>query len=117
MFFNTKAKLVKRKFLKMLFDKKNINNYGVGENKISFLLKTLGLNIRKTPKKIKMKQQTEVDKKLKAIPHGKRLKDSIKDRIVFLSKIKTYSGVRHRLGYPVRGQRTHTNAKTKKFKF
>jgi ribosomal protein S13 len=35
----------------------------------------------------------------------------------FLSKIKTYKGVRHKLGYPVRGQRTHTNAKTKKFKF
>jgi small subunit ribosomal protein S13 len=28
--------------------------------------------------------------------------------------IKTYRGIRHRKGLPVRGQRTHTNAKTVK---
>lgn len=32
--------------------------------------------------------------------------------IKFLKKIKCYVGIRHRFGLPVRGQRTHTNAKT-----
>lgn len=36
----------------------------------------------------------------------------IKQRILHLQKIKTYKGIRHRKGLPVRGQRTHTNSKT-----
>jgi small subunit ribosomal protein S13 len=31
-----------------------------------------------------------------------------------LSEIGAYRGIRHRRGLPVRGQRTHTNARTKK---
>jgi small subunit ribosomal protein S13 len=68
------------------------------------------------PKTLKIRQQIAIDKRLKAIQYVKKYKDSIKNNIIFLSKIKTYKGVRHKLGYPVRGQRTHTNAKTKKFK-
>jgi small subunit ribosomal protein S13 len=33
-----------------------------------------------------------------------------------LSSINCYRGVRHRRGMPVRGQRTHTNARTRKGK-
>jgi small subunit ribosomal protein S13 len=29
-------------------------------------------------------------------------------------EIGTYQGIRHRRGLPVRGQRTHTNARTRK---
>ena len=32
----------------------------------------------------------------------------------FVNKIKTYKSYRNIHGYPARGQRTHTNAKTKK---
>ena len=100
-----------------IFNKKTINNYGLGKNKISELVKHIGLNTRKYPNLFKLKQQLEVEKKLKKVIRGKKYKDNIKESIIFLSKIKTYKGVRHKLGYPVRGQRTHTNAKTKKFKF
>jgi small subunit ribosomal protein S13 len=31
-----------------------------------------------------------------------------------LIEIKSYRGLRHRKGLPVRGQRTHTNARTRK---
>ena len=49
---------------------------------------------------------------------GKKLKNSQKQTFEFLFKIRSYRGVRHKLKYPSRGQRTHTNAKTKqKFKF
>lgn len=34
--------------------------------------------------------------------------------ISFLIRNKVYRGTRHKLGYPVRGQRTHTNARTRK---
>jgi len=34
--------------------------------------------------------------------------------ISFFKKIKSYKGIRHVLNLPVRGQRTHTNAKNSK---
>ena len=100
----------------MIFDKKTISNFGIGKRKILSFLKGIGLNTRELPKTLKIRQQIAIDKRLKAIQYGKKYKDSIKNNIIFISKIKTYKGVRHKLGYPVRGQRTHTNAKTKKFK-
>jgi small subunit ribosomal protein S13 len=100
-----------------ILQKKTTDNYGIGKNKICELLKGVGSNLRKHPKKFKLKQQAEVEKKINRTVHGKKYKDSIKENIIFLSKIKSYRGVRHKLGYPVRGQRTHTNAKTKKYKF
>jgi len=36
----------------------------------------------------------------------------IKQRIDNLVSIKSYRGIRQRQGLPVRGQRTHTNART-----
>ncbi len=41
-------------------------------------------------------------------------KRELRKRIQHLQTIKTYKGIRHRKGLPVRGQRTHTNAKTRK---
>ena len=38
----------------------------------------------------------------------------IKQRIDELASLKSYRGLRHRQGLPVRGQRTHTNARTAK---
>ena len=44
-------------------------------------------------------------------------KKLFQDNLNFLFKIKSYRGLRHKFKYPSRGQRTHTNAKTKqKFK-
>jgi small subunit ribosomal protein S13 len=45
---------------------------------------------------------------------GHDLKKKLKDNYKNLLNIKTYRGLRHSLGLPVNGQRTHTNAKTKK---
>ncbi len=42
------------------------------------------------------------------------LRKNIQMDIKRLMEINCYRGVRHRLGLPVRGQRTHTNARTKK---
>jgi len=44
--------------------------------------------------------------------------DNVKANISRLIKVGSYRGTRHRLGYPVRGQRTRSNANTaKKNKF
>jgi small subunit ribosomal protein S13 len=42
------------------------------------------------------------------------LRRQVAQNIARLSHIKTYRGLRHRLGLPVRGQRTRTNARTRK---
>ncbi|KJV65451.1 MULTISPECIES: 30S ribosomal protein S13 [Ehrlichia] len=42
------------------------------------------------------------------------LRKEVSMNIKFLTDIGCYRGLRHRRGLPVRGQRTHTNAKTRK---
>lgn len=47
-------------------------------------------------------------------PIGAKLKTLDKTRCQRLINIQSYRGRRHKFGYPVRGQRTHTNARTQK---
>lgn len=42
------------------------------------------------------------------------LRRAVQQNISRLRDIKCYRGIRHRLGLPVRGQRTRTNARTRK---
>ncbi|RMG60914.1 MAG: 30S ribosomal protein S13, partial [Calditrichaeota bacterium] len=42
------------------------------------------------------------------------LKAEINMNIKRLIDINCYRGIRHKMGLPVRGQRTHTNARTRK---
>ena len=44
------------------------------------------------------------------------LRREVQSNIQRLIEIGTYRGLRHRRGLPVRGQRTHTNARTRKGK-
>ncbi len=95
-----------------------IHTFGISKKTVQKAFKKSGLNINKSIKVLKQKQQSELNKNFKNLETGKKLKDSEKQTFEFLFKIKTYRGIRHKLKYPARGQRTHTNAKTKqKFKF
>lgn len=42
------------------------------------------------------------------------LRRQVQQNVTRLRDIKCYRGIRHRLGLPVRGQRTRTNARTRK---
>ena len=46
----------------------------------------------------------------------RKLFDNMQNNIEFYKSIKSYRGLRHRNNYPVRGQRTHTNAHKKAIK-
>lgn len=89
-------------------------NYGIGKKTGNIFLEKIGLNNRINPKTFKRKQISEISKKLQTKIFGKKLREDKKNTILFLSKNRTYRGIRHKLKYPARGQRTHTNAKTKK---
>jgi small subunit ribosomal protein S13 len=101
-------------FLKSFIQK----NYGISTSTSGKIFKNLGLNIRINSTNFKRRKQTEINKKVLQTTTGKKLQDKIQSNLLFLSKNKTYKGIRHKLKYPARGQRTHTNAKTKKkFRF
>ena len=96
---------------------KNIQkNYGVGTGKIKQFLSHYGLNPRTNTKYIKKNSYDDIKKIIDTSITERMLKNYIKNNILFLSENKTYRGIRHKLKYPVRGQRTHTNAKTTKKK-
>ena len=61
---------------------------------------------------------TDINKLRQAIERDFRVEGALRTETAMnikrLMDIGSYRGVRHRRGLPVRGQRTHTNARTKK---
>lgn len=91
--------------------------YGVGRTLSSQIIAKLGLN-----KDMRAKELTEDDiARLNAVLQSEYvvegdLRRQVQNNIKRLVGIHCYRGIRHRLGLPVRGQRTRTNARTRKGK-
>lgn len=89
--------------------------YGVGRNRSLELLDTAGVDIAT---KVKDLTEDEVRRIRETIQEKVRvegdLRKEIAQNIKRLTEIGSYRGVRHRRGLPVRGQRTHTNARGRK---
>ena len=89
--------------------------YGIGRTRSNDILTQAGVD-----KNIRVKDLSEDDvRKIRQIitDEGKVEGDLRKDiglDIKRLMEINCYRGMRHRRGLPVRGQRTHTNARTRK---
>lgn len=89
-------------------------NFGINKNLNIQAFKNLGLNIKTYKLKLNNKYKKYIQKFFQKKIFGKRLKQKTKNYIDFIIKNRTYKGMRHKNKYPARGQRTHTNAKTKK---
>ena len=89
--------------------------FGIGRTRSNTILSQAGVD-----KNVRVKDLTEDDvRKIRQIitDEGRVEGDLRKDvglDIKRLMEINSYRGMRHRRGLPVRGQRTHTNARTKK---
>ncbi len=89
--------------------------FGIGRTRSNTILEQAGVD-----KNVRVKDLSEDDvRKIRQIitDEGKVEGDLRKDvglDIKRLMEINCYRGMRHRRGLPVRGQRTHTNARTKK---
>jgi small subunit ribosomal protein S13 len=89
--------------------------FGIGRTRSGRILEQAGVN-----KDVRVKDLSEDDvRKIRQIitDEGKVEGDLRKDiglDIKRLMEINCYRGMRHRRGLPVRGQRTHTNARTRK---
>ena len=88
--------------------------YGIGEKTSISICKKLGFSVNLKVKDITQDQSIDI---LKVIDSSQLLlsNELKKFKILTLKKlvsIKSYRGLRRSKGFPVRGQRTHTNAKS-----
>ncbi len=91
--------------------------YGIGPTTANQICKTVGISNEKRVSKLTdeevLKIREYIEKKYKV--EGD-LRSDISLNIKRLTDLGTYRGLRHRKKLPVRGQRTHTNARTRKGK-
>lgn len=88
--------------------------YGIGRPRAREILSTVGVE---PSKKVKDLTDEELDKIRDAVSKltvEGDLRREIQLSIKRLIDLGTYRGMRHRRGLPVRGQRTRTNARTRK---
>ena len=89
--------------------------YGIGRSQSNNILKAAGVNM---DTKVRELNDDEVNKIRKVIEEQYRVEGDLRKEISFnikrLMEIGSYRGLRHRRGLPVHGQRTHTNARTRK---
>lgn len=98
----------------LLFSLKNV--YGLGYFQAKFLCKKLGFSSNLKSSDLSNDQIIKLTKLVEN--SGLKITNELKKSQIFnlkmLIDIKSYSGLRRIRGLPVRGQRTHTNAKTAK---
>ena len=89
--------------------------YGIGTTSASSIIKSAGLN---PDTRVKDLTEDEVAKIRDVIENNYTVEGDLKrevgTNIKRLTDIGCFRGRRHRLGLPVRGQRTKTNARTRK---
>ena len=89
--------------------------YGVGRSRSISICQTLGLNPLTTASELTEDEIARINNYLdKEVMIEGQLRRSVQQDIARLREIHCYRGLRHRRGLPCRGQRTRTNARTRK---
>lgn len=90
--------------------------YGIGKSKAFFICKMLGFSYNLKTKNLSNDQIQHIIKLVESLTFlvANDLKRTKLLEFQRLVSIKSYRGLRKKKGFPVRGQRTHTNAKTAK---
>jgi len=89
--------------------------FGIGRTKSLKILEKAGVDRNR---KVKDLTPEEINKIRSIIEKGEKVEGDLRKEIQMnikrLMEINSYRGMRHRMGLPVRGQRTKTNARTRK---
>lgn len=89
--------------------------YGIGNTSASEIIKATGIN---PDTRVKDLSEDEVAKIRDQIENNYNVEGDLRREVSLnikrLTEIGCYRGRRHRMGLPVRGQRTKTNARTRK---
>ncbi len=91
--------------------------YGVGVPRSHDIIEKLGLDPEKHADKLTGDEISKINALLQSeyVVEGD-LRRQVQNNIKRLINIHAYRGTRHRVGLPVRGQRTRTNSRTRKGK-
>src|SRR5919199_5156466 len=89
--------------------------FGIGRASAQKILETTGVS---PDVRVRDLSDADVNRLRQAIERDFRVEGALRTEVAMnikrLMDIGSYRGIRHRRGLPVRGQRTHTNARTKK---
>ena len=89
--------------------------YGIGRKSATDILAATGIN---PDTRVRDLTEDDASKLREYIEHNYRVEGDLRRDIAFdikrLIEIQCYRGIRHRKGLPVRGQRSKTNARTRK---
>jgi small subunit ribosomal protein S13 len=89
--------------------------YGIGRASAQEIIEKSGID---ASQRIRDLTDADVNKLRQVIEKEFRVEGALRTEVAMnikrLMDIGSYRGIRHRRGLPVRGQRTHTNARTKK---
>jgi small subunit ribosomal protein S13 len=89
--------------------------YGIGRKSALDILAATGINPQRRAKDLSDEELARIASEIERnyVTEG-NLRRQVQQNISRLKEIACYRGIRHRRGLPVRGQRTRTNARTRK---
>jgi len=90
--------------------------YGVGKKAARDILKKAKVDPNIKTKNLTADEIKSIQAVVETLPTEGELRKMVRDNIETLKRSQAYRGLRHAMGLPVRGQRTRTNARTRKGK-
>ncbi len=89
--------------------------HGIGKQSAMDILKAVGVSPQRRAKDLTDEELAKITSEIEKnyVVEG-NLRRQVQQNIARLKEIACYRGIRHRRGLPVRGQRTRTNARTRK---
>src|SRR3989344_7991840 len=90
--------------------------FGIGRANVVSVMKQAGVEASKRVKELTEEEVNKLQKVVEKIKVEGDLRQEIEQNIKRLEEIGSYRGLRHRKGLPTRGQRTRSNARTKRGK-
>ena len=88
--------------------------HGIGQSRAANILEDLSIDPTSKVRDLSMDQETAIRKKIEEYTVEGDLRRTVAQNIKRLKDIQTLRGHFHNVGLPVRGQRTKTNARTRK---
>ena len=90
--------------------------YGIGRRNVGSILKAANVDAARRAKTLTEEETSRIQKIVDTIKVEGELKQEVIANIKRLKEIGSYRGLRHSRNLPVRGQRTRSNARTKRGK-
>ena len=90
--------------------------FGIGRSNVKKILTETGVDPNKRTKDLTGEETARLQRVIDRINTEGELRKQIRENIERLKRIGTYRGDRHEKGLPARGQRTRTNARTRRGK-